>query len=122
MDTDRTEAEHEEPTWAEAIQATPGWQAACGAVEADDIAAILDEALDLAVAELGLGLAFKLWIRVLDGNNCRQPFSNIFASQVRFRIFQNAVFAAVIVDDARQRRFKAGFVRSAFMGADIVRE
>jgi len=39
----------------------------------------LDEALDLAVAELRLGLTFKLRVADLDTDNTRQPFAEILA-------------------------------------------
>src|SRR5205814_2952434 len=39
-------------------------------------------ALDLGVAELGLGLAFELWLQQLDADHGREPFTNVLAREV----------------------------------------
>ena len=83
----------------------------------------LDDALDLGVAELGLGLPFELRPRDLDADDGDQPFADVVAADVRvLQILREVVLADVVVDRPRQRRAKAGEVRAAFVRVDVVGE
>ena len=54
-----------------------------------------DDALDLGVAELGLGLAFELRLRNLDADDRRQPFADVVAADVRvLQVLREVVLAA----------------------------
>ena len=80
----------------------------------------IDDAFDLAVAELGFGLAFELRLGDAQRNDGRQAFAEIVAR--RDQIFEQPFFLAVVVQAAGQGRAEAGDVRAAFDGADVVDE
>ena len=62
----------------------------------------LDEPLDLAVAELGLGLTFELRVADLDTDHTGQPFAEILALQGLFPVFQQVAAGCIIVESPRQ--------------------
>ena len=83
----------------------------------------LDDALDLGVAELRLGLALELRPRNLDADDGGQALADVVAADVRvLQILGEVVLAGVVVDRPRQRRAEAGEVRAAFVRVDVVRE
>src|SRR5205085_6844636 len=63
-----------------------------------------DEAFDLAVAELGLGLAFELRLRDLDRKHGRTAFAAILALDGFVAFLDKVIGGAVVVDRARQGR------------------
>ena len=64
----------------------------------------LDDALDLGVAELGLGLAFELRLRNLDADDRGQAFADVVAGDALLQVLRQVVLGRVGVDRARQRR------------------
>ena len=48
----------------------------------------LDDALDLGVAELGLGLAFELRLRNLDADDRGQPFADVVAGDALLQVLR----------------------------------
>jgi hypothetical protein len=83
---------------------------------------LLDEALHLAVAQLGLGLPFELRLLHLDADHRRESFAHIFALQRLAFLLQETVGARVGVDRAGQGRLEADQVCTAFDGVDVVGE
>ncbi len=79
-------------------------------------------AFNLAVAQLGLGLAFELGVGDLDGNNNGEAFAHIVAGYAVFLVFQEVVLFNVVVYNAGQRGPEAGDVGSALYGLDIIDE
>ena len=82
----------------------------------------LDLALDLGVAELGLGLALELRVGQLDADDRGQALADVVAGQVAVGVAEHAGPARPIVERARQRRAEAGDVRAAVDGVDVVGE
>ena len=82
----------------------------------------LDDALDLGVAELGLGLAFELRMRNLDADDRGEPLADVLAGDALLQVLREVVLRRVGVDRARQRRPEAGEVRAAFVRVDVVGE
>ena len=78
----------------------------------------VDDAFHLAVAQLGLRLAFELRVRDADGDDGRQPFAEIVAGGRQ--VLEQVFLLAVVVQRPRQRGAKSGDVRAAFDGADVV--
>ena len=54
----------------------------------------LDDALDLGVAELGLGLAFELRLRNLDADDGGQPFADVVAADALLQVLREVVLAS----------------------------
>ncbi len=84
------------------------------------VAYLLHKRLDLGVAELGLGLAFKLWLTDLHRDDRRQPFANVIAGEVRILLLKELLLLGVFVDHRGQRRTETFFVSAALMGVDGV--
>ena len=82
----------------------------------------LDLALDLGVAELGLGLALELRVGQLDADDRRQALADVVAGQVRVVVLEDARPARLVVERARQRGAEAGDVRAAVDRVDVVGE
>ena len=82
----------------------------------------LDDALDLGVAELGLGLPLELRMRNLDADDRGQPLADVVAADALLQVLRQIVLARVGVDRARQRRAEAREVRAALVGVDVVGE
>jgi len=78
------------------------------------------DALDLAVAQLGLRLALELRIGHLDAHHRHEAFADVLAGH-RVLFLQQLVGAAVDVDHARQRAAEAAQVRAALDRVDVVR-
>ena len=57
----------------------------------------LDKALDLGIAQLGLGLALELRIAHLDGNNSRQAFAAVIAGKVAVLFLEELMLLSVAV-------------------------
>ena len=57
----------------------------------------LDKALDLGIAQLGLGLALELRITHLDGNDGRQAFAAVIAGEVAVLFLEELMLLGVAV-------------------------
>ena len=73
----------------------------------------LDLALDLGVAELGLGLALELRVGQLDADDRGQALADVVARQVAVGVLEDAGPARPVVERARQGGAEAGDVRAA---------
>ncbi len=73
----------------------------------------LDLALDLGVAELGLGLALELRIGQLDADDRGQALADVVAREVAVGVLEDAGAARPVVERAGQRGPEAGDVRAA---------
>src|SRR5215218_5604236 len=82
----------------------------------------LDEALDLRVPQLGLGLPLELGLLQLDRDDRSQPVPEVIAGQALFFLLEETLLPGVGVDGARQRRAETGEVRAAFVRVDVVGE
>ena len=83
----------------------------------------LDDALDLGVAELGLGLPFELRLRDLHADDRGQAFADVVAADRRvLQVLRQVVLRRVGVDGARQRGAETREVRAAFVRVDVVGE
>jgi hypothetical protein len=83
----------------------------------------LNDALDLCVSELGLGLALELWPRDLDADDTGEPFPDVITTNARvLEILREVVLGGVSVDRSGERRSEPGEMGTAFVGIDIVRE
>ncbi len=80
----------------------------------------IDDPLDLAVAKLGLGLAFELREGHAHGDHGGKPLANVFAAGNE--VLEDLFFLAVGVERAGQARAEAGEVRAALDGVDVVHE
>ena len=74
----------------------------------------------IRIAQLGLGLAFKLRLRQLDGNHGGQTLTDIFAGEILIAVLQEAKLAGIVVNYLGQRRLKAGLMRTALCCIDVV--
>ena len=83
----------------------------------------LDDALDLGVAELRLGLPLELRARNLDADDGGEPLADVVAADRRvLQVLREVVLGRVGVDGARQRGAEPGEVRAALVGVDVVGE
>ena len=82
---------------------------------------VRDQTRDLAVAELGLGLALELRVRELHRDNGGQPFARILAGDGT-RLLLGHALGDVAVHAAGQRVAEAGQVRAALRGVHVVGE
>ena len=82
----------------------------------------INDATDVRVTELRLGLPFELWFRQAHGDDCGQAFGNVLAGQVLVLLLEQAVGPRVGVDDARDGGAEANEVAAAFVRVDGVRE
>ena len=80
----------------------------------------LHDALDLGVAQLGLGLPFKLGLQELDADDGRQPFPDVLAGQVLVVALDVVVTLGVVVDGPGQGAFKPVEVAAPLGGEDVV--
>ena len=80
------------------------------------------DALDLGIAQLAFGLAFKLRLGELDADDGRQAFADIIAGQVGFIFLDQLVLAGIIIQDAGQGGTETGQVGAAVDGIDAVGE
>ena len=82
----------------------------------------LDGALDLAVAQLGLGLALELRLLDLDAQDGREAFPEVVAGEVDLGLLEELVLVGVALERPRQRAAEAGHVRAALVRVDVVDE
>ena len=82
----------------------------------------LDDPLDFAVAQLGLGLALELRVPQLDADDRDQPLAHILAGRIFAQVFEQVVRLRVGVDGPRQRRLESDQVRAALVRVDVVGE
>src|SRR5205823_2402799 len=90
-----------------------------GELVVDDL---LDEALDVAVAELRLRLTLELRIGDADRHDGAQAFADVVARQAALEVLEEAVGFGVRRDAAGERRAEAGQMRAALARVDVVRE
>ena len=83
---------------------------------------LLHQALDLGVAELGLGLPLELGVGELDADHRRQALTGILAGGRLLEVLPGAVALGVAVDGPGQRALEADQVRAALLGVDVVGE
>ena len=84
---------------------------------------LLDEPLDLGVAELRLRLPLELRVRQLDRDDGHEPLADVVALERRvLEVLEERVGRRVGVDGPRERRLEADQVRPAVDGVDVVRE
>ena len=83
----------------------------------------LDDALDLGVPELGLGLALELRLRNLHADDPGETLADVVAADVRvLQVLRQVVLGGVVVDRAGERGTETREVGAAFVGVDVVRE
>src|SRR5581483_6583676 len=82
----------------------------------------LHDALDLAVAQLGLRLAFELRIGDLHREDGGQPFARVVAGEVLVVLLQQLPVAGVLVEHPGQGALEAHGVRAALVRVDVVDE
>jgi hypothetical protein len=63
----------------------------------------LDEALDLGVAELGLGLPLELRLAQLDRDDGGQTLADVVAGEILFLLLEQVLLAGELVDELGQR-------------------
>jgi len=81
---------------------------------------LLHIGLHLGVHQFDLGLAFKLWVGVLDADQGGESFAGIFTGEVGVGFFEQAGFAGVIVDHAGEGHAQTGQVCAAIHRVDGV--
>src|SRR5918997_1517563 len=86
------------------------------------VSGALDEALDLGVPQLGLGLALELRLAELHRDDGREPLADVVAGEVLLLLLDEPLLARVGVDGAREGRPEAGEMRPALVGVDVVGE
>src|SRR5688572_4601569 len=83
----------------------------------------LDDAFDLGVSELRLGLSFELRLRNLDADDAGQAFADVVAADARvLEILGEIALGRVVVDRPGERGAEAGQVRAALVRIDVVGE
>ena len=80
----------------------------------------VDRAPRFNVAELLLGLAFKLRILDLDRNDRSQTFTDVFSGQVAVCFAENICLPRIVIKCLRDRVMEADHVHAAFRRIDIV--
>ena len=75
---------------------------------------------NLRIPQLGLRLSFKLRFGHLYRNDCRQTFPKIIAVDIEFQFRKHSVFFGIRLQSSRQSTLKAGQMRTAFDGIDII--
>ena len=75
---------------------------------------------DLGIAQLRLGLPFKLRIPKLDADDGRQPLPDILSGKIGAAVFEQVVLAGIVVECPGQGRFKTNLMGSALLGAVII--
>ena len=82
----------------------------------------LHDALDLAVAEFGLGLPLKLGLGHFDAQDTGQTLADVLAGQILFDVLEQVVIAGVGVDGASQGALEADEVGATFYRVDGIDE
>jgi len=81
-----------------------------------------DIAFHFRVAELALGLAFKLRVRQLDADDCRQAFAHVIAAQILLFFLEQVLGTGVVIQSAGKGRTETGNMSAAFRVVDIIGE
>ena len=82
----------------------------------------LDDAGDVGVAELGLGLALELGVGDLDGDDADDALADVLAGEVLLALLEELVCPGVVVHHAGEGGAEAGEVGAALDGVDVVGE
>src|SRR2546426_3303116 len=82
----------------------------------------LDDALELAVAELGLGLPLELRILHLDRHHGSEALAHVLAAHADLGLGSQALLFGVVGERAGERRAKTDQVRPTLDGVDVVDE
>ena len=82
----------------------------------------LNGAFDLRVPEAALGLPFELRVPDLHAHHGHEALADILAGEVRHVFFEEALLAAVVVQDAGEGRTESGDVGAAVVSADAIGE
>src|SRR5688572_801532 len=83
----------------------------------------LDDAFDLGVPELRLGLSFELRLRNLDADDAGQASADVVAADARvLEILGEIALGRVVVDRPGERGAETGQVRAALVRIDVVGE
>ena len=82
----------------------------------------VDDALDVVVAELGLGLPLELRLHHFDGDDGGESLFEVVAGEVVVLLFQYFELARLVVYRARHRGTEAGDVGASLDGVDEVDE
>ena len=83
---------------------------------------VVDDALDLVVAELRLRLPLELGVGDLHADDAGDAFADVLARHRLLVVLEQLRVARVVVDDARERRTEAREMRAALDRVDVVRE
>src|SRR5215813_6357821 len=105
--------------WAARTHLSAIFRERFGELVVDDL---LDQALDVAVAELGLRLPFELRLRQPHRDHGRQAFADVVSGHPALEALEESVGLRVARERAGQRGAKAGEVRAALARVDVVRE
>ena len=82
---------------------------------------IFHQALDLAVAQLGLGLALELGVGQLDADHRDQALPDVLTLEVAvLEVFRQVAGAHVLIDGPGEPGLEAAQMRAAFPGVDVV--
>ena len=83
---------------------------------------LIDRTAHFVVAQLRLGLSFKLGFGHFHGNNGNQSFAEVLTGDFNlgfFQLFGASVFG-IFLQHTGQCRAETGLVRTAFLGVDVV--
>src|SRR5687768_18409886 len=83
---------------------------------------LLDDALDLGVAQLGLGLALELGLLDLDMEHAGETLADVLAGQGEVFLLEIVPLLGGLVDGPGQRRLEPGEMGPPFVGIDVVDE
>src|SRR5207249_3086084 len=83
---------------------------------------LLDQAFDVAVAELGLGLPLELRLRQPHRDDRGEPLPDVVAADATLEVLEEAVGLRVGRERAGQRGAESGQMCSTLAGVDVVRE
>ncbi len=79
-----------------------------------------DELGYVGVAELALCLSLELSLGEFDADNGSQSLADIVTRELLVAVFENGIFASVVVENAGQSGLEAGLMSTAVNGVDVV--
>ena len=74
----------------------------------------------VGVAELALCLSLELRLGEFDADNGSQSLADIVTRELLVAVFENGIFASVVVENAGQSGLETGLMSTAVNGVDIV--